>query len=328
MSAGQFPYVRMRRLRREGIRQLLSSVSVRPSSLMYPVFVDERLREKQPIQSMPGQFRYSIGDIPALCEEMERCGIGAAMVFGLPETKDDSGSGAYGKDGIVQKAVRAIKENSSIAVATVCTRAAVTPHGHCGIVKGGSVDNDATLEIYGRIAVSQAAAGADIVAPSGMMDGQVASIRKALDAEGFTDTAILAYSAKAASSFYGPFREAAESSPSFGDRRTYQLNFASGTEHIREIELDIAEGADIVMVKPALTALDMVRRARELFNVPVAAYNVSGEYSMVKAAALNGWIDYRGAVTEILTSIFRAGADMVVTYHALEVAGWMKGEVV
>ena len=314
----------MRRYRRKGAVEMLSSFEIRPARLVYPIFVDESLTRKKEIESMPGQFRYPLAELPALCSRIEQLGIRAVMLFGIPSRKDSRGSGAYDKNGIIQKALREVGKSSLTAITDLCL-CEYTSHGHCGVVKNGGVDNDGTLKLYARTAVSQAEAGADWVAPSGMMDGQVAAIRTALDDAGFGDVAILAYSAKSASSFYGPFRNAAGSTPSFGDRKGYQLNYASRFEQMREISTDIDEGADIVMVKPALPNLDVICRAREKFDVPVAAYNVSGEYSMLKAAAMNGWTDYRSTVEEVLISIFRAGADFVLTYHAIEAAGWVSG---
>lgn len=314
----------MRRYRRKGAVEMLSSFEIRPARLVYPIFVDESLTRKKEIESMPGQFRYPLAELPALCSRIEQLGIRAVMLFGIPSRKDSRGSGAYDENGIIQKALGEVGKSSLTAITDLCL-CEYTSHGHCGVVKNGGVDNDGTLKLYARTAVSQAEAGADWVAPSGMMDGQVAAIRTALDDAGFGDVAILAYSAKSASSFYGPFRNAAGSTPSFGDRKGYQLNYASRFEQMREISTDIDEGADIVMVKPALPNLDVICRSREKFDVPVAAYNVSGEYSMLKAAAMNGWTDYRSTVEEVLISIFRAGADFVLTYHAIEAAGWVSG---
>jgi porphobilinogen synthase len=323
-----FPEVRLRRLRRSGLRQMLSTVRVHPSSLIYPLFVDANLKKRMPIPSMPGQFRHPLGGLADLCSEVENSGVRAVMLFGIPSKKDSSGSGAFAGNGVIQRAIRKVKENSGLTVAADLCLCEYTDHGHCGIVRNGKVLNDETLRVYARIAVSQASAGADIIAPSGMMDGQVGVIRKGLDREGFGETPVMAYSSKSASSFYDPFRVAAESTPSFGDRKEYQLNFASRTEHMREIEMDIEEGADIVMVKPALTSLDIINRARDMFSVPIAAYNVSGEYSMINACAASGWMNYRGAVHELLTAIFRAGADLAVTYHAVEYAQWHKEGVI
>jgi len=304
---------------------MLSSFEIRPARLVYPIFVDQSLTRKKEIESMPGQFRYPLTELPALCSRIEQLGIRAVMLFGIPSRKDAMGSGAYDENGIIQKALREVGKSSLTAITDLCL-CEYTSHGHCGVVKSGGVDNDRTLKLYARTAVSQAEAGADWVAPSGMMDGQVATIRAALDDAGFGEVAILAYSAKSASSFYGPFRNAAESTPSFGDRKGYQLNYASRFEQMKEISTDVDEGADIVMVKPALPNLDVICRAREKFDIPVAAYNVSGEYSMLKASAMNGWTDYRSTVEEVLISIFRAGADFVLTYHAIEAAGWVSGK--
>ncbi|MBX8637053.1 MAG: porphobilinogen synthase [Thermoplasmata archaeon] len=322
----QYPVSRLRRYRKKSVRRMLSSFEISPSKLIYPVFVDETLDEKKEIAPMPGQFRYPVDGLQEICKRAEELGIGAVMLFGLPSEKNDGGTGAYDDDGIVQKAVRAIRKKSSIAIITDLCLCEYTTHGQCGIMNSDGVDNDATLELYGRIAVSQAMAGAEWIAPSGMMDGQVGHIRKALDTAGFQDVSILAYAAKSASSFYGPFREAAGSTPSDGDRKGHQLNYASRFEQMLEIEADIAEGADIVMVKPALPNLDIICKARDRYGVPVAAYNVSGEYSMLRASAMNGWTDYRGTVEETLISIFRAGADLIVTYHAIEASEWITGK--
>jgi porphobilinogen synthase len=292
---------------------------------IYPVFVDASAEVREEIHSMPGQFRWPLGSVSGLARDVASRGIPAVLLFGLPEAKDEMGSGAYADDGIVQRAVATIKDADPdlIVVADTCLDE-YTSHGHCGIVRDGDVDNDATLELLARTAVSQADAGADMVAPSDMMDGRVAAIRSALDAAGHAAVPILSYAAKYASSFYGPFRDAADCAPQFGDRRSYQMDPANAREAIREVELDLAEGADMVMVKPALPYLDIVREVRSSFNVPVAAYNVSGEYSMLKAAVANGWLDERPAVMETLISIARAGADMIVTYHACEAAGWLQ----
>jgi porphobilinogen synthase len=292
---------------------------------IYPVFVDANAEVREEIHSMPGQFRWPLGSVSGLARDVASRGIPAVLLFGLPEAKDEMGSGAYADDGIVQRAVATIKDADPdlIVVADTCLDE-YTSHGHCGIVRDGDVDNDATLELLARTAVSQADAGADMVAPSDMMDGRVAAIRSALDAAGHAAVPILSYAAKYASSFYGPFRDAADCAPQFGDRRSYQMDPANAREAIREVELDLAEGADMVMVKPALPYLDIVREVRSSFNVPVAAYNVSGEYSMLKAAVANGWLDERPAVMETLISIARAGADMIVTYHACEAAGWLQ----
>lgn len=322
----KYPVSRLRRYRRKGVREMLTSFEIRPSKLIYPIFVDESLERREEIKSMPGQYRHTIGELPALCTRAGKLGIGAVLLFGIPRTKDGAGTGAYSDNGVVQRAIRMIRKKSTIPIVADLCLCEYTSSGHCGLLKNGEVDNDSTLDIYGRIAVSQAGAGADWIAPSGMMDGQVGHIRRALDEAGFQDTSILSYAAKSASSFYGPFREAAGSSPSSGDRKGHQLNYASRFEQMLEIESDIAEGADIILVKPALPNLDIISRARERFGVPVAAYNVSGEYSMLRASAMNGWTNYRDTVEETLVSIFRAGADIVVTYHALEAAEWISGK--
>ncbi len=291
---------------------------------MYPIFVQPGRDRRDEIASMPGQFRLSSDLLPKLARDIRQLGLGGLMLFGLPEHKDEVGSEAYRSDGIVQEAVQIIKDAvPELLVATDTCLDAYTTHGHCGIVRDGRVDNDATLEYLARVAVSQALAGADIVAPSDMMDGRVFAIRKALDAEGKQDVPIMSYAAKYSSAFYGPFREAADCAPQFGDRRSYQMDPSNRREAIREIELDLEEGADIVMVKPALPYLDIVRDVRAKFDAPVAAYNVSGEYAMLKAAAANGWLDERASVLETMTSIRRAGADIILTYHAPDVAMWL-----
>jgi porphobilinogen synthase len=274
---------------------------------------------------MPGQYRWTVDLLPQLAREILATGVKAVMIFGLPAVKDEAGSGAYDADGIVQTAVRAIKGTApDLLLITDTCLDEYTSHGHCGIVVNGRVDNDATLEVLSRVALSQAEAGADMVAPSDMMDGRVQAIRAALDGAGKTETPILAYAAKYASAFYGPFREAADCAPQFGDRKGYQMDPGNRREAIREIALDVEEGADIVMVKPALPYLDVIAEARATFDLPLAAYNVSGEYSMVKAATSQGWLDEETVVREILTSISRAGADIILTYHALDAACWMR----
>ncbi len=316
---------RFRRLRRtEGLRSLVRETELTPSHLVYPLFVVHGTGVKQEIPSMPGQFRLSPDMLPEEARELRSLGIGAVLLFGIPARKDEEGGEAYDPQGIVQRAIRALKSaDPELVVITDVCLCEYTSHGHCGIVVGGEVDNDRTLPLLARMAVSHAAAGADMVAPSDMMDGRVKAIRQALDEEGFSHVPIMAYSAKAASAFYGPFREAAESAPQFGDRRSYQMDPANAREALREIEADIEEGADIVMVKPALSNLDIIALARQLFGVPIAAYNVSGEYAMVKAAARLGWLDEQRITWEILTAIRRAGADIVITYHAKEVAAWL-----
>lgn len=320
-----FPATRMRRLRRSaGIRDMLAETRLNPSRMVYPVFVDGRSRRKREITLMPGQFTYPLGSLGKLAGELEDKGIPSVLLFGVPRTKDASGSGAFSSDGVVQRAIGEIREGSSLTVAADLCLCEYTSNGQCGITRGGDVDNDATLGIYAKIAVSQAEAGAHIIAPSGMMDGQVGAIRKALDGSGHSETMVMAYASKSASSFYGPFREAAESAPAGGDRKGYQLNFANARESMRELQLDAEEGADILMVKPAMPNLDIICRARERFDLPLAAYSVSGEYSMLKAASKLGMIDYRSAVIEAATSIFRSGADILITYSAPELAGWIE----
>lgn len=297
-----------------------------PDDFIYPMFVTHGLDVKMEIPSMPGVYHFSVDTICKEAKEVARLGIPAVLLFGLPAQKDELGSEAYAPDGIVQRAVKAIKDclPDLVVITDVCM-CEYTSHGHCGIVHDGQVDNDESLEYIARTALSHAEAGADIVAPSDMMDGRVLAIRESLDDSGYTDTAILAYSAKYASAFYGPFRDAADSAPQFGDRRGYQMDPANRLEAMREIALDIEEGADMIMVKPALSYLDIISDAKGEVDVPVAAYNVSGEYSMVKAAAERGWIDEQRVVMEILTSIKRAGADLILTYHSKDAAKWLKG---
>jgi porphobilinogen synthase len=297
-----------------------------PSDLVYPIFVTVGEDVKNPVASMPGVFQLSINHAVAEAKRAGDLGVPAVLLFGIPNQKDEAASGAYDPEGIVQLATRAIKDAAPelIVITDVCL-CEYTSHGHCGVVEKGTgeIMNDVSLELLARTASSQAEAGADIVAPSDMMDGRVAAIRSELDNEGFQDTPILAYAAKYASAFYGPFREAAESAPAFGDRRSYQMDPANAREALLEVELDVEEGADIVMVKPALPYLDVVRRVREMTKLPVAAYSVSGEYAMIKAASQNGWLDERTAVLEALTGVKRAGADIIVTYHAPDVARWL-----
>jgi len=295
---------------------------------VYPMFVAHGIDRREPIPAMPGIDRLSIAHAVDEAGEAHQLGIPAVLLFGLPAAKDEEGSGAWDDEGIVQLATRAIKEAHPelLVVADLCL-CEYTSHGHCGVLREGPggvmVDNDATLELLARTAVSQARAGADLIAPSDMMDGRVGAIRAALDEDGLTDTPIMAYSAKFASAFYGPFRDAADSAPSFGDRRGYQMDPANGAEAVREAELDVGEGADILIVKPALPYLDVIRRVKDATSLPLAAYNVSGEYSMLKAAAAAGYLDERAAVLEALTSIRRAGADIIITYHAKEAAQWL-----
>ncbi|MEX0800019.1 MAG: porphobilinogen synthase [Dehalococcoidia bacterium] len=319
-------FARLRRLRRsDALRRLVRETRLSPESFVYPLFVTHGQGVRREIASMPGQYHLSLDQLPAEAEELRSLGIPAVLLFGLPASKDDAGAEAYDSDGITQRAVRTLKQAApDLAVITDVCLCEYTSHGHCGIVVDGEVDNDETLPLLARTAVSQAQAGADIVAPSDMMDGRVAAIRSALDEAGFASTPIMAYAAKQASAFYGPFRVAAGSAPQFGDRRAYQMDPANAREAMREIEADIAEGADIVMVKPALPNLDLIARARERFDLPLAAYNVSGEYAMLKAAAAAGYLDERLAVLEVLTAIRRAGADIVITYHAKEAARWLR----
>jgi porphobilinogen synthase len=319
-------FQRFRRLRRtEAIRSLVRETRLSPESFVYPLFVVPGEGVREEIVSMPGQYHLSVDQLDREAQELRSLGIPAVMLFGLPSAKDEVGSEAYATDGIAARAVRALKDSSPelVVITDVCL-CEYTSHGHCGIVTAaGEVDNDATLPLLARAAVSHVEAGADMVAPSDMMDGRVAAIRAALDDSGFGGTPIMAYSAKQASAFYGPFRVAAESAPQFGDRRGYQMDAGNSREAMREIEADIAEGADIVMVKPALPNLDLIARARDRFDVPLAAYNVSGEYAMVKAAAAAGYLDEQRAILEILTGIARAGADIIITYHAKEAAKWV-----
>src|SRR3989440_10277971 len=323
-----FPATRLRRLRKSGVlRDLVRETELDVRRLVYPMFVVLGLEDREPIATMPGIDRLSISAAVAEAGEAAALGVPAVLLFGVPAEKDAEGTGAYDDEGVVQLATRAIKDaHPDLVVVTDVCLCEYTDHGHCGIVRDdGQVDNDASIELLARTAVSQARAGADVIAPSDMMDGRVGSIRTALDEEGFSDTPIIAYSAKFASAFYGPFREAADSAPAFGDRRGYQMDPANAREAVREALLDVEEGADVVMVKPALPYLDVIRRVREAVPVPVAAYNVSGEYAAIKAAAERGWIDERPAVLESLTAIRPAGADVIVTYHAKEAAAWLPG---
>jgi porphobilinogen synthase len=317
-----FPVHRPRRLRAtESIRALVRETALAPDDFILPLFVCPGEGVKREIGSMPGNYQMSIDEIVKECAEVASLGVSGVILFGIPETKDEMASGGYDDQGIVQRAVRAIKrEVPKLIVVTDVCNCEYTSHGHCGKVVAGDVDNDATLEWLAWSAVSHARAGADVVAPSDMMDGRVAAIRKALDAEGYARIPILSYAAKFASCFYGPFREAAESAPQFGDRRGYQMDPANGREAMREIALDLEEGADMIMIKPALPYLDLIRQARDRFEVPIAAYQVSGEFSMIAAAARNGWIDRTRAMMESLTSIRRAGADFVLTYFAKDAA--------
>jgi len=320
-----FPATRLRRLRRTPqLRRLTRETDLSVAHLVLPLFVHAKRSAKDPIASMPGQYRWGLDLLPALAREVESLGIPAVMVFGLPERKDEEGSEAYSPDGIVQKAVGALKDAApSLLVLTDTCLDEYTTHGHCGVVRDGQVDNDATLEVLSRIALSQARAGADMVAPSDMMDGRVQAIRQALDGDGMNQVGIMAYSAKYASAFYGPFRDAADCAPQFGDRKSYQMDPGNRREAMREVGQDVDEGADIIMIKPALPYLDIIREVRDAIDAPVAAFNVSGEYAMLKAAAGHGWLDEESSVREVLTSIRRAGADIILTYHACEAARWL-----
>ena len=321
----RFPQVRMRRMRESPIlRHLAQETRISIADFIYPIFVTHGRGVRNPIDPMPGMYQLSLDNLIAEIDEVVSLGIGAVLLFGLPATKDPEGTEAYEPSGIIQEAIRVIKQTApNMLVMTDVCLDEFTDHGHCGVIRNGRVDNDATLELLARMAVCQAEAGADVVAPSAMMDGQVAAIRTGLDSTGFEHLPIMAYSAKYASSFYGPFRVAADSAPQFGDRRGYQMDVANSREAMREIQMDIDEGADIIMVKPALSYLDVIAQAREVFSYPMAAYNVSGEYAMVKAATENEWIDGQRITMEILTSIKRAGADMIISYHAKEAARWL-----
>ena len=321
-----YPDYRPRRLRRnENFRRLIRETRLAVDDLIYPLFVIPGQQLRKPIGSMPGHAQLSIDLLVTEVQAARDEGIPAVLLFGIPEKKDEAASGAFAENGIIQRAVRQLKAQvPDILVITDVCLCEYTSHGHCGMIEQGRVDNDLTLQVLAETAVSHAKAGADIVAPSAMMDGQVGAIREALDEAGFTDTPIMAYAAKYASCFYGPFREAAESTPQFGDRTAYQMDPANSDEAIREITLDVEEGADIIMVKPALPYLDVIRRAREEFDLPLAAYNVSGEFAMIKAAAEKGWLDGNRAMMESLTAIKRAGADIVITYFAREAAGLLR----
>ncbi len=321
------PNIRPRRLRTsETLRRMVRETALSVDDLVYPVFACHGSGVREEISSMPGQYRLSIDELVKEAQEVRDLGIPGILLFGLPETKDECGSEAYAENGIVQQAISAIKADvDDLLVITDVCLCEYTSHGHCGIISDGCVQNDETLELLAETALSHARAGADIVAPSDMMDARVRAIRSRLDEYDMYDTAIMAYSAKYASAFYGPFREAAECAPQFGDRKAYQMDPANAREALKEVELDIQEGADVVMVKPALSYLDIIRQVKDNTDLPVAAYNVSGEYSMVKAAALNGWIDEQRVTMEILTSIKRAGADIILTYHAKDAARWLQG---
>jgi porphobilinogen synthase len=323
-----FPATRLRRMRKtDGLRGLVRETNLSVDHLVYPLFVTHGSDRREPIEAMPGIERLTISHLESEAGEIAELGIPAVLLFGIPADKDDAASGAYDPEGIVQLAVRALKQaQPELTVITDVCLCEYTSHGHCGVIRDdGQVDNDVTLELLAKTALSHAEAGADAVAPSDMMDGRVGALRSQLDSEGYSELPIVAYSAKFASAFYGPFREAADSAPAFGDRRGYQMDPANGREAVREAMIDVEEGADVVMVKPALPYLDLIQRVREAVPVPVAAYNVSGEYAALKAAAQRGWIDERPAVLESLTSIRRAGADIIFTYHAKEVAEWLLG---
>ena len=320
---------RLRRLRTsETVRKMVRETFITTSDLIYPMFIIEGENIKEPVPSMPNVFRYSIDRLDEILEEVNNSKISGILIFGIPKEKDEMGTGAYAQDGITQRAVGFIKEKypSMLVIVDVCL-CEYTSHGHCGVICGNEILNDETLPLLAKMSVSLAQAGADIIAPSDMMDGRIGYIRDALDENGFKNTPIMAYSAKFASGYYSPFRDAADSAPSFGDRKTYQMDFANVKEALREIDEDIAQGADIVMVKPALAYLDVVRAVADNFNIPLAAYNVSGEYSMVKAAAQNGWIDEKRIVTENLIAMKRAGAKILITYHALDMAKWLLEEM-
>ena len=324
-----FPTVRMRRLRRTAkIRSMVTETSLSPEDLIYPLIVKESLSSKEPIGKMPGQYQHPLQNIVEEAETAVSLGVPAVILFGIPKNKDEIASQAYAKEGIIQLATSAIKSRlgDDLTVITDVCLCEYMSHGHCGIVENEAIINDNSLLLLRETAVSHAEAGADMVAPSSMMDGQVGAIREALDAYGHSKVPIMAYSAKMASNFYAPFREAAESAPSFGNRGAYQMDFSNSDEALREVELDVAEGADIIMVKPALAYLDVILRIKDAYRMPIAAYNVSGEYSMVKAAAQNGWINEIALTLEILTAIKRAGADMILTYSAKEVSRWLANE--
>ncbi|MBO9386071.1 MAG: porphobilinogen synthase [Thermomicrobium sp.] len=326
MSIERGRFRRLRRLRQtEGLRRLVRETRLNVEDFIYPLFVVHGRGVRREVRSMPGVYQLSVDQLGAEVEELLELGIGAVLVFGIPAQKDELASEAYDPDGIVQRAVRELKKRApDLVVITDVCNCEYTSHGHCGIVRDGRIVNDPTLELLARTAVSHAEAGADMVAPSDMMDGRVLAIREALDRAGFIEVPILSYAAKYASAFYGPFREAAESAPAFGDRCSHQMDPGNRREALREIETDIEEGADAIIVKPALAYLDVIAAARERFEVPIAAYNVSGEYAMVKAAARNGWIDEQRVVLELLTGIRRAGAQMIITYHAKDVARWLQ----
>jgi porphobilinogen synthase len=321
-----FPITRLRRLRKgEPIRNLVAETAISIDSFVYPLFISEEIAKPQEISAMPGIKQWTVQTVATEAERAYKLGIPAVLLFGIPKKKDALGSQAYAKTGIIQKAIKQIKKTvpELLVITDVCL-CEYTDHGHCGVIQNKFVQNDPSLRLLSAMALSHVQAGADIVAPSDMMDGRVGDIRKTLDKNGFTDIPIMAYSAKYASGFYGPFREAAKSAPQFGDRKTYQMDPRNVREALREVELDISEGADIVMVKPAMPYLDVIYRVKQTTNLPLAAYNVSGEYAMIKAAAQNGWIDEKRTIMEVLTGIKRAGADIIITYFAPQVAEWLQ----
>lgn len=321
-----FPIARLRRLRQNaGFRNLIAETRLSIDQFIYPLFISEEITRPQDISAMPGIKQWTIGTVGREAKRAAALGIPAVLLFGIPAKKDAVGSEAYNTKGVIQKAIKKIKDAAPdlLVITDVCL-CEYTDHGHCGVIKNGAVQNDPSLELLSSMALSHVEAGADMVAPSDMMDGRIGAIRKTLDENGFTATPIMAYSAKYASGFYGPFREAAQSAPQFGDRKAYQMDTRNVLEALREVDLDVQEGADIIMVKPALSYLDVIRRVKECFNMPLAAYNVSGEYSMIKAAAQNGWIDEKRIAIEVLTGIKRAGADIIISYFAPEVAKWLQ----
>ena len=317
---------RLRKSRRtDSLRRIFRETRIHPDNLMAPIFVIDRSDSVEPVQSMPGVDRYSVDRLPEYVSRLRSAGIRSVLLFGVPASKDEAGTGAYSNSGVIPRAVRQLRDNFEdlVIAADVCL-CEYTSHGHCGVLATGEVDNDGTLPLLAKAALQYATAGADIIAPSAMMDGQVHAIREALDHSGLNSTIVMGYSAKYASAFYGPFRFAAESKPAFGDRRAYQMDVANSREAMREIEGDVKEGADVIMVKPALAYLDVISKARARFDMPLAAYNVSGEYSMIKAASMNGWLDEKFTVYEVLTSIKRAGADLIITYFAEQGAKWAR----
>lgn len=324
-------FTRTRRLRKSLVmREIVKNVTINLNQLVYPLFIEEGENIREEIESMPDQYRFSIDNLESELKEIISLGIKSILLFGIPKIKDEVGSEAYNDNGIVQKAIRFIKAKfPDILIITDVCMCEYTSHGHCGILNNCDVNNDITLEYLSKIALSHVKAGADIVAPSDMMDGRIEAIRKTLDENGYVDTPIMSYSVKYASSYYGPFRDAADSAPSFGDRKTYQMDFRNNKEYFREVEADIEEGADFIMIKPALAYLDVIKEVSNKINLPIVAYNVSGEYSMVKAGSQNGWIDEKNVVMENIYAIKRAGADIIITYHAKDIARWIKsGEII